>query len=167
MRLIATVLLCLLIIGGTWIYTSIDNAFKREAAQVLYPEASGETRVSIERTFECYGDATFEEPAIQVHFQGEDVFVDQSEVLSSSTPIEFELQRVEVLENSFSVSANVVSPDSFGDSETALRAMLVKVHHNEKLIAEKMFHADGAAISIVGEVGFSIPQPASQNGHDH
>ena len=166
MRLISTVLLCLFILGGTWIYTGIDNAFKREAAKVLYPQASGKTIVSIDRTFDCFGDATFEEPAMVVKFGDKEVFVDKSDVLESSTPIEFELEDVEVLANSFTVSANVVSPDSFGDSQTALRAMLVKVHHNEKLVTEEIFHVDGSAISISSEVSFSIPQP-TQDGHDH
>lgn len=167
MRLISTVLLCLLIIGGTWIYTRIDSNFKRDAVEVLYADASGITSVTIERSFECFGDPDFKEPAIRVRFQGQDAFTDGSKVLAPETPIEFELEGVEVLGNVITVSANVISPDSFGDAPAGLRAMLVKVHYDKKLIAEEMFYADGTGISIDGEVTFQIPQTEDDHGHVH
>lgn len=167
MRLISTVLLCLLIVGGTWIYLGIDNSFKREAAEKLYDKAAGKTTVSIERTFECYGNADFNEAAIQVKFAGEDVFVDESNVLSPSTPIEFELKDVEVLENTITVSANATSPDSFGDSVPPLRAMVVKVMHDRRLVAEQMFHIDSNAFSVGGDVNFTVPELNKKQGHAH
>jgi len=165
MRLISTMLLCLLIVGGTWIYLDIDKSFKREAVEKLYAQATGKTTVSIQRTFECFGDAAYQEPAIRVKFAGEDVFQDPSDVLSPATPIEFELKGVEVLENTLTVSANATSPDAFGDVAPALRAMVVRVFHDDHLVAEKMFHADANAISLDGDVTFNIPESHDEHTH--
>lgn len=165
MRLLSTVILCLLIVGGTWIYLDIDKQFKQEAAEVLYAKATGTTLVSIERTFECFGNPDFREPAIRVQFGGEDVFLNESESIAADETVEFELLDVEELENTLTVFANATSPDSFGDDAPPLRAMLVRVHYEDQVIAEKVFHADESAISLGGDVNFQIP--ASEKDHDH
>ncbi len=166
MRLISTLLLCLLIVGGTWTYLNIDKEFKREAAEVLYDKASGITLVSIDRTFECFGNPDFEEPAIRVRFGGEDVFLDQSESIKPEKSVEFELEGVEELENTLTVFANATSPESFGDDAPPLRAMVVRVHYDDRLIAEQFFHAEASEISLGGDVNFSIPSTKEED-HDH
>ncbi|QEG21248.1 hypothetical protein [Mariniblastus fucicola] len=167
MRLVLTVVLCLLIIGGTWTYISIDSGIKKAASEVLYTQASGKTIVSIDRTFECFGNADFEEPAIKVTFGGEDVFLDQSESIPPEQSVQFELENVEQLDNTLTVFANAVSPDSFGDDAPPLRAMLVQISYDDQVVAEKMFHADSLAVSLGGDVSFSIPASDSHEGHGH
>lgn len=165
MRLIFTFILCLLIVGGTWIYIQLDNNIKREAQEVLYAKAEGKTTVSIDRTFECFGNSDFKEPAIKVTFGGEDVLVNEADSIPPTAPIKFELENVEQLENTLTVFANATSPDSFGDDAPPLRAMVVKVMYDEDVIAEKVFHADSEAISLGGDITFAIPADDSHDGY--
>jgi len=167
MRLISTLLLCLLIVGGTWTYIQFDNGIKRAAQEVLYAKAEGKTTVSIDRTFECFGSKDFHEPAIKVTFGGKDVFVDEADSILPTESVEFELEGVEELENTLTIFANATSPDSFGDDALPLRAMVVKVKYDDDVIAEKMFHADSEALSLGGDITFSIPAADSHDGHAH
>ena len=166
MRLLSTVLLCVFLVGGTWIYLNVDKQIKKEAAEVLYAKASGITMVSIERTFQCYGDKDFDEPAIKVRFGGEDVYLNESDSVAANEPIEFELEGVEELENTITVTANATDPDSFGDDAVPLRAMVVRISYSDKLVAEEFFHADGSAISLNGDVTFRIPEE-EKDDHAH
>ena len=167
MRLISTIILCLVILGGTWAYIQFDESVKREANEVLYAIAEGKTTVSIDRTFECFGSKAFNEPAIKVNFGGEDIFVDEADSILPAQPIEFELADVEELQNTLTVYANATSPDSFGDDAPPLRAMVVKIKYDDNVIAEKMFHADSEAISLGGDITFAIPAKDSHDGHAH
>lgn len=157
MRLLLTAILGLLILGGTWAYIRLDNSIKREASQVLYAKAEGKTTVQIDRTFECFGDPDFDEPAISVMFGGNNVFASESESIPPDQPIEFELAEVEQEGNTLTVFANAESPDSFGDDGPPLRAMLVRVFYDDELLAEEMFHADGSSISLGGDISFEVP----------
>lgn len=167
MRLISTILLCLLIVGGTWTYIQFDKGIKREAQDVLYAKAEGKTTVSIDRTFECFGSKDFHEPAIKVTFGGKDIFVNEADSILPAEPIEFELHDVEQLENTLTVFANATSPDSFGDDAPPLRAMMVKVMYDDDVVAEKVFHADSEAISLGGDISFAIPTDDPHDGHVH
>ena len=167
MRLISTIILCLVILGGTWAYIQFDESVKREANEVLYANAEGKTTVSIDRTFECFGSKAFNEPAIKVTFGGEDIFVDEADSILPAQPIEFELEDVEELQNTLTVYANATSPDSFGDDAPPLRAMVVKIKYDDDVIAEKMFHADSEAIFLGGDITFAIPAKDSHDGHAH
>ena len=166
MRLLSTIVLCVFLVGGTWIYLNIDKQIKIEAAEVLYAKASGKTIVTVDRTFECFGDEQFHEPAIQVKFGSEVVYSNESASIPPGERIEFELKDVEELENSINVTANATDPNSFGDDSPPLRAMVVKVAYNEKLIAEEVFYADGSSIAISGDVKFQIPKE-EDDGHNH
>jgi hypothetical protein len=165
MRLVSTILLCLLLVGGTWIYLNIDSQIKIEAAEVHYKKASGKAIVSITRTFECFGDEQFHEPAIHATFGSEVVYSNESTLIPASEPVEFELEGVEELENSINVTANATDPNSFGDDAPPLRAMVVKVTYNDKPVAEEIFYGDANAIAISGDVAFKIPR--EDDGHDH
>ena len=167
MRLISTIILCLVILGGTWAYIQFDESVKREANEVLYAIAEGKTTVSIDRTFECFGSKAFNEPAIKVTFGGEDIFVDEADSILPAQPIEFELADVEELQNTLTVYANATSPDSFGDDAPPLRAMVVKIKYDDDVIAEKMFHADSEAIFLGGDITFATPAKDSHDGHAH
>ena len=167
MHLISTVLLCLLIIGGTWAYVRYDNGIKRAANEVLYAKAQGKTTVSIDRTFECFGNKKFKEPAIKATFGGKDVFVNDSDSIPPARPVEFELEDVEELQNTLTIYANATSPDSFGDVAPPLRAMIVRVKYDDDVIAEKVFHADSEAIDLGGDITFAIPADESHDGHAH
>jgi len=166
MRLISTLLICLFLVGGTWIYLGIDSRIKKEAAEVLYAKASGKTTVSIERTFACFGDEEFGEPAIVVKFGGQKVYVNAAGTIKPTEQVEFELSDVEELENTITVTANATDPDSFGDDVPPLRAMIVRVNYSDKLVAEQIFHADASAISLSGDVTFQIPEE-EEDGHTH
>ena len=63
--------------------------------------------------------------------------------------------------------ANAISPDSFGDDGPPLRAMLVRVKYDDDVIAEGVFHTDGFAPSIGGDVSFEISSTDSNDEHDH
>jgi hypothetical protein len=167
MRLVSTIILCLLIIGGTWAYIDFDNGIKFAASDIEYGEATGTTTIQIERTFECFGNADFEEPAIKVTFGGNDVFLNESESILPEERIEFELANVENEKNAVTVYANATSPDSFGDDGPALRAMVVRVRYDDDVIAEKVFHANGSEPSLGGDVSFEIPVPDAKDDHDH
>lgn len=167
MRLISTVLLCLLIVGGAWAYIRYDNSIKRAAKEVLYAKAEGKTTITIDRTFQCFGSKDFHEPAIKATFGGMDVFVNESDSIPPSEAVEFELEGVEELQNTLTVFANATSPDSFGDDAPPLRAMVVKVKYDDDVIAEKVFHAGSEAISLGGDVTFAIPSDKSHEGHAH
>lgn len=167
MRLLSTIVLCILIVGGTWAYVEIDNGIKRDASSVNYAKAEGVTKVVIVRTFECFDNSSFGEPALKVTLGGEDVLVNKSETISPDELIEFELDNVEQLENSLTVYANATSPDSFGGDAPPLRAMLVTVTYDNNIVAEKIFHADANAISLGGDVVFSVPASDAHEGHSH
>jgi hypothetical protein len=167
MRLLSTIILCILIVGGTWTYLEFDEGIKREAAKVLYAKATGTTTVEIERTFECFGDSLFGEPALKVTFGGKDVLVNSSKVIPTSEPIQFELNDVEESQNSLTVYANATSPDSFGEDAPRLRAMLVRIMYDNRLVASKVFHADSNAISLGGDVAFEIPATDKTEDHQH
>ncbi len=166
MRLLFTIILCVLIIGGTWAYVDFDNGIRYASSDIDYGEAEGKTIVQIDRTFECFGDADFEEPAIKVSFGGKNVFLNEANSIPSDEPIEFELANVENQKNTLTVFANAISPDSFGDDGPALRAMVVRVKYDDDVIAEKVFHADGSAPSLGGDVSFEIPALDSHDSHD-
>ena len=167
MRLISTIILCLVIVGGTWAYIQFDEAVKREADEVHYAKAEGKTTVSIDRTFECFGSKDFNEPAIKVTFGGDDVFVNEADSIPPAESIEFELENVEQLGNTLTIFANATSPDSFGGDAPPLRAMVVKVKYDDDVVAEKVFHADSEAISLGGDITFTIPSDDSHDGHAH
>ena len=166
MRLLLTAILGLLILGGTGAYIRLDNSIKREASEVLYARAEGKTTVQIDRTFECFGDPDFDEPAISVMFGGQEVFVNESESIPPEQLIEFELAEVEQESNTLTVFANAESPDSFGDEGPSLRAMLVRVFYDSDLIAERMFHADDSSPSLGGDISFETPVTPSES-HTH
>lgn len=166
MRLVSTLILCLLIVGGTWTYVQVDNGIKQTANEVHYAKAGGKTIVSIDRTFECFGSKDFQEPAIKVTFGGEDVFLNEADSILPSEPVEFELEGVEQLENTVTIFANATSPDSFGDDAPPLRAMLVTIRYDDNVVAEKLFHADENAISLGGDVTFAIAADDSDHGHE-
>lgn len=166
MRVILTAALWFLILGGTWAYVQLDNGIKREASIIDFASASGITKVQIDRTFDCFGDAEFGEPAIKVTFGGKDVFLDESVSVPADKSIEFELDEVEQQRNTLTVYANALSPDSFGDDGPTMRAMVVRILHNDALIAEKIFHADGSEPSLGGDVSFEVVA-AKDDQEDH
>ena len=167
MRLLFTIILCTLIIGGTWAYIDFDNGIRFAASEVNYGKAEGKTTIEVDRTFECFGNAEFEEPAIKVSFGGKVVFLNDADSVAADEPIAFELLDVENELNTLTVFANPISPDSFGDDGPALRAMLARVKYDGVVIAEKLFHADGSASSLGGDITFEIPASKSHDEHDH
>lgn len=167
MRLLFTIILSVLIIGGTWAYIDFDNRIKFDASDIDYGEAEGKTTIHIDRTFECFGDADFEEPAIKVTFGGNEVYLNEADSIPANERIEFELTNVENEKNALTVFANATSPDSFSDDSTALRAMVVRVRYDDDVIAEKVFHASGSEPSLGGDVSFEIPTPDAKDDHDH
>ena len=167
MRLLATFVLCLVIVGGTWSYIQFDNSIKQAANKVLYAQAEGKTTVTIDRTFECFGSKDFDEPAIKATFGGKDVFLNEADSIAPAEPVEFELEDVEQLENTLTIFANATSPDSFGDDAPPLRAMVVTIKYDDDIVAEKIFHAGSEAISLGGDVTFAIPTDDTHDGHAH
>ena len=156
MRLILTAALWFLILGGTWTYVQMDNGIKREASIIEFASATGITKVQIDRTFDCFGDAEFGEPAIKVTFGGKDVFLDESASVPADKSFEFELDEVEQQRNTLTVYANALSPDSFGEDGPAMRAMVVRVLHDDALIAERIFYDNGSEPSLGGDVSFEV-----------
>ena len=89
MRLLSTIILCTLIIGGTWAYIDFDKGIRFAASEVDYGKAERKTMVKIDRTFECFGNADFEQPAITVTFGGKTVFLNESDSVPITEPVEF------------------------------------------------------------------------------
>ncbi len=168
MRLLATIVLSIIILGGTWLFIDIDSNVRRKPPEVEFASAAAETTIRIVRNFDCQGNADFREDAIKVSFGGNVAYNSQKDLLPAAEPIEFSLEGVEVGRNSFTVFANPAVADDFGDSGPALKAMLVKVLYGGREIAREVFASDDEFDATVGgEVPFFIEGTPEGEGNLH
>lgn len=167
MRLLATIVLSILLLGGTWLFVDIDNRVKRKPSDVTSADANAKTTIEIVRNFNCSGNADFKEDALKVTFVDAVAYRSSQETLAASEQIRFDLDGVKEGKNSVAVFANIAPSDDFGDSGPTLNTMLVKVLYDEKEISRGVFASDDDFDpTIGGEVSFFV-QGSSDDGHAH
>ena len=167
MRLLATIVLTILLLGGTWLFVDFDSRVKPKASNVEYADALAETSIEIVRNFDLAGDADFGEEPLVVTLVSKVPVPNMNETLKADKLIEIPLDGVKEGKNSVTVFANVAPPDDFGDSGTTLNTMLVKVLYDNNEIARGVFASDDDFDSTLGgEVSFFI-QASTDKGHAH
>jgi len=166
MRLLATIVLSIVLLGGTWLFVDIDSKIKRKPPEATFATASAETTIQIVRNFDCEGNADFGDDAIKASFVGKAVYKNEAAIVAADEPISFVLQGVEVGKNSITVFANAAISDDFGDSGPKLKSMLVKVLYDNRELTREVFASDDDFnMTVGGEVSFFIE--GSREVHDH
>ncbi len=166
MRLFATILIAVLIIGGTWMFVNVESNIKRQASTVVFHEAKAKTSIEILRSFDCKSNVDFDQFALSVKFEGNVIHQNREPKLPASTTVAFDLDEVKEGKNSISVYANVAQERGFGDSAPTLKTMLIKVLYDSKEISREVFVSDDDFSRIGGDVLFFVPFSDHQ-GHAH
>ena len=168
MRLLATIVLSILLLGGTWLFIEFDSRAKPKPSNVTHADALAKTTIEIVRNFDCAGNADFKEDAIRVTLVEDIAFSSQAEKLAATEPVNFPLKGVKQGKNSITVFGNIAPADDFGDAGPTLNTMLVKVMYDSKEIAREVFASDDDFDSTIGgEVSFFIQPVAADDDHAH
>jgi hypothetical protein len=168
MRPIYTIILTLLLIGGTYAYIQFAESVRRPPNESFYKTAEGVVSVEIRRSFDCFANPDFEIDAIKVDFKNETIMRIQNDLPATEELVIDSLAGVEEGENEITVFGNSESEDAFLSDEPApsLRALLVRVLYDDNVVAERQFFAESNETWVGGSVGFKVPDSAAEANHD-
>jgi len=172
MRSIYTLLIAILLIGGTYAYIQFAESVRRPPSEITFKQAAGITSVEIRRSFDCFANPDFDVDAVKIEFNGQAILSFTEDLPASEELIIESLAGVEEGENEIIVYGNSESADAFLSEETAptLLALMVRVKFDDDVIAEKQFVSEANESWVGGMVSFKVPkttEDSNQGGHQH
>lgn len=161
----------LLLIAGTWFYTSFADSIRRQPAEIVPQIDDSRWTMKIERTFDCVPDPVSATTALSVKLKGETVF-ESTEAIPKSKELSInKLPDIERGRNDLFIQANVATLDDFEfsaeESPAALRVLLIR---GTTTMLDRTFWLESGQTSIEELVDFQAPAGVAKDRddqHDH
>ncbi len=167
MRLLLATMLTIVLLGGTYLYTSFADSVQREPVELEVAMDAGIWRVEVVRSFDCVPDPDLGAPSLTVQYKGNEVFRSDKPVPAQKKVVIENLASVEQGDNELFVQAHLASLEDFDFESNFARAMKVMVFRDVQLVAEQTEWSRDGEYSISASVLFGARSESTHDDHQH